>query len=148
MQSKERNRLERLAALGVRSEISTPPGEPKMSAVILELAAPLLEQHGKTPERAKTIISLAVAGWNKSMFPAEQQPAVETDLIDCFVPKDGSAEAVGVAVHLMDFVADRRAKLYPGLRKIILDFDVVIAGARLTLNVSSAPIPDRPLSER
>ena len=127
MQGKGQDRLDRLAALGVQSEVATPPGEPKMSAVILELAAPLLQQHGKTPERARAIISLAVAGWNKAMFPPEQQWAVEADLIDCFVPKDGSAEAVGVAVHLMDFVADRRAQLYPGLRKIIVDFDVVIA---------------------
>jgi hypothetical protein len=146
MRDRAQDRLERLAALGVRGEVATPPGEPKMSAVILELAAPLLERHGKTPERAEAIISLAVAGWNKAMFPAEHQPALETDLIDCFVPKDGSAEAVGVAVHLMDFIADRRAQLYPGLRKIILDYDVVIAGGRLTLNVSSAPIQDRPSS--
>jgi hypothetical protein len=143
MPSKEQDRLDRLAALGVKSETSTPPGEPKMSAVILGLAAPLLEQHGKTAERAKAIIALAIAGWNKSMFPPERQPAIETDLIDCFVPKDGSAEAVGVAVHLMDFIADRRAKLFPDLRKIIVDYEVIIAGGRLTLNVSSAPIPDR-----
>jgi hypothetical protein len=114
-----------------------------MSAVILELVAPLIERHGKTAERAKTIISLAIAGWNKSMFPVERQAAIETDLIDCFVPKDGSAAAVWVAVHLMDFVADSRAKLFPTLRKIIVDYEVVIATGRLTLNVSSAPIPDR-----
>src|SRR5947209_4150317 len=132
MPSEGQGRLERLVALGVRGEVATPPGEPRMSAVILELAAPLLERHGRTPERARAVISLAVAGWNKSMFPVEQQPAVETDLIDCFVPKDGSAEAVGVAIDLMDFVADRRAQLYPGLRKIIVDFDVVVAGGRLT----------------
>jgi hypothetical protein len=142
MKRKEPNRLDRLAALGVKSEIATPPGEPKMSAVILELAAPLLERHGKTAERVE-IISLAVASWNKSMFPAERQPAIESDLIDCFMPRDGGAEAVGVAVHLMDFVADRRAKLFPGLRKIVVDYEVVIADGRLTLNVSSAPIPDR-----
>src|SRR5262245_51720587 len=99
MQSHDKSRQERLAALGFKSEISTPPGEPKMSAVILQLVEPLLQQHGKTPERAKAIISVAVAGWNKSMFSVEHQPAVETDLIDCFVPKDGSAKAVGVAVE-------------------------------------------------
>jgi hypothetical protein len=143
MHSKEQGRLDRLAALGIKSERSTPSGEPKMSAVILELAAPLLERHGKTAERAKAIIALAVAGWNKSMFPAGQQPAIETDLIDCFVPRDGSAEAVGVAVDLMDFVADRRAKLFPDLRKIIVDYEVIVADGRLTLNVTSAPIPGR-----
>jgi hypothetical protein len=141
MQSKDKNRLERLTALGVTSEISTPPGEAKLSAIILQLAEPLLKQHGKTEERAKAIISLAIAGWNKSMFPPDQQPAIENDLIDWFVPKDGSAEAVGVAVHLMDAIADRRAKLFPNLRKIIVDYEVVISGGRLTLNVLSAPIP-------
>jgi hypothetical protein len=106
-QSKDMSRRERLAALGVKSEISTPDGEAKMSAVILQVVEPLLKQHGKTAERAKAIISLAIAGWNKSMFPVEQQPAIEADLIDCFVPKDGSAEAVGAAINVMDFVADR-----------------------------------------
>ncbi len=144
MDSKEPSRLERLGALGVRSEIATPQGEPKMSAVILELAAPLLERYGKTAERIDTIISLAVAGWNRSMFPVEHQPAIEKDLIDCFVPKDGRADAVGMAVHCMDLVADRRAKLYPDLHKIIVDYKAVIALGRLTLNVSSAPIPNLP----
>jgi hypothetical protein len=76
------------------------------------------------------------------MFPPEKQAAVETDLIDYFVPKDGSAEAVGVAINFMDLVADRRQQLFPDLRKIIVDYDVEIGGGQLTLNVTSAPIPD------
>ena len=46
-----------------------------------------------------------------------------------------------VAVHIMGTAADRREKLFPGLRKIIVDYEVEIAGDRLTLNVTSAPIP-------
>jgi hypothetical protein len=143
MRKNAEDRLKRLLALGVQREIATPPGEPRMSAVLLEIAAPLLEKHGKTAERAKTIIALTVAGWNKSQFPAERQPAVETDLIDCFVPRDSSAEAVGVAIDMMDFVADRRARLYPDLRKVVVDFEVIIADGRLTLNATSAPLRDR-----
>jgi hypothetical protein len=138
----DEERWKRLAALGAKREIPTPEGQAKMSAVILELAEPLLKKHGKTSERVQAIISLAIAGWNKSMLPPDHQPAIEKDLIDCFVPKDGSAEAIGVAVDLMDFIADRREKLFPGLHKLIVDYDVVISGARLTLNVTSAPIPD------
>ena len=141
MQSNDKNRSERLAAFGIKREISTPLGEEKMSAVILQLAEPLLKQHGQTEERAKTIIALAIAGWNKSMFPPDSQPAIENDLIDWFVPKDGRAEAVGVAVDLMDAIAERRVKLYPNLRKIIVDYEVVISGGSLTLNVTSAPMP-------
>ncbi len=94
MKNQDKDRLER---------------QEKMSAVILQLAEPLLKRHGKTAEQAEAIISLAVAGWNKSLLPPDHQPEIEKELIDCFVPKDGSAEAVGVAIHFMDFVAARRA---------------------------------------
>ena len=49
---------------------------------------------------------LTIAGWNKSMFPPDKQPIIEKDLIDIFVPKDGSAEAVGVAIDFMDMVLE------------------------------------------
>ena len=147
MPNKDEKRCERLAALGVKREMPTPEGEAKMSAVILQLAEPLMKQHGTTAERAEALLMLTIAGWNKSMFPPDKQPLVENDLINAFVPKDGSAEAVGVAVEVMDIVAEQRQKLFPDLRKIIVDYDVEIGGGRLTLNVSSAPIPDLGQSE-
>jgi hypothetical protein len=101
-----------------------------------------MKRHGKTAERAEAIIMLTVAGWNKSMFPPDKQPLVEKELIDAFVPKDGSAEAVAVAVEMMDIIADRRQQLFPDLRKIIVDYKITIGGGRLTLDVSSAPIPN------
>jgi len=108
MPIKDKDRWERLAALGVQREIPTPGGEAKMSAVILQLAEPLLKQHGKTPQRAEAIILLTIAGWNKSMFSPDRQPLIEKELIDSFVPKDGNAEDVGVAVQIMDMVVERR----------------------------------------
>ncbi len=147
MTNKDETRWERLAALGVKREMPTPEDEAKMSAVILQLAEPLMKQHGTTAERAEALLMLTIAGWNKSMFPPDKQPLVEKDLINAFVPKDGSAEAVGVAVEVMDIIVERRQKLFPDLRKIIVDYDVEIGGGRLTLNVSSAPIPDLGQSE-
>ena len=47
-----------------------------------------------------------------------------------------------MAVEVLDIIAERRQKLFPDLRKIIVDYEVEIGGGRLTLNVSSAPIPD------
>ena len=142
MSQKDTERWKRLAALGAKSEIPTPEGEAKMSAVILQLAEPLMKKQGNTAEKAQAIIMLTIAGWNKSMFPPDKQPLIEKDLIDAFVPKDGSAEAVGVAVEVMDIIAERRQNLFPDLRKIIVDYEVEIRGGRLTLNVTSAPIPD------
>ena len=45
----DEERRKRLAALGAKAEIPTPEGEAKMSAVILQLAEPLMKQHGITP---------------------------------------------------------------------------------------------------
>ncbi len=142
MSSKAKERWERLKALGAKGEIPTPEGEAKMSAVITKLAEPLLKQHGTNAKRAETIISLTVAAWNKSMFPLDKQPIIEKELIDCFVPKDGSAESVGVITHIMDTVAERREALFPDLRKVIVDYELDISGDRLNLNVTSAPVPD------
>jgi len=147
MPNMDEKRWERLAALGVKREMPTPEGEAKMSAVILQLAEPMMKQHGTTAERAEGLLMLTIAGWNKSMFPPDMQPLVEKDLINAFVPKDGSAAAVGVAVEVMDIIAERRQRLFPDLREIIVDYEVEIGGGRLTLNVSSAPIPDLGQSE-
>jgi len=141
MASKAEDRWERLAALGVKREIPTPEGEARMSAVILQLAEPLLKKSGKTPQQAEAIIMLTIAAWNKSMFPSDKQPLIEKDLIDSFVPKDGNAEDVGVAVEIMDTMVERRENLFPDLRKIIVDYTCTISGGRLTLEVDSAPIP-------
>jgi hypothetical protein len=142
MSSKNEERWKRLEALGAKGEIPTPEGEAKMSAVITKLAEPLLKQHATNAERAEVIISLTVAAWNKSMFPLDKQPIIEKELIDCFVPKDGSAESVGVVAHIIDTLAERREELFPDLRKVIVDYELDISGDRLNLNVTSAPVPD------
>jgi hypothetical protein len=142
MPSNDTERWNRLSALGAKREIPTPEGEAKMSAVVLEVAGPLLKKHGKTPERAEAVIMLVIAGWNKALLPPDKQPALEKDIIDRLVPADGSAEAVGVAVYIMDMAAERREKLFPDIRKLIVDYKMEIADGRLTLNVTSAPIPE------
>jgi hypothetical protein len=142
MATKDEERWERLAALGFKREIPTPEGQARMSAVILQLADPLIKQHAKTVERAKAIISLVIAGWNKSLFPPDKQPLVEKELIDRFVPKDGSAATVGTVIHVMDMIGDRRVKEFPGLNKVIVDYKLEVSGNNLNLNISSAPIPD------
>ena len=142
MPSRDQERWKRLAALGAKREIPTPKGEARMSAVILEVAEPLLRQYAQTPERAQTVIMLTVVGWNKSLFPPDKQPVVEKEIIDQLVAEDGSGEAIGVVVDIMDTAADRREKLFPDLRKVIVDYEVEISGDSLNLNVSSAPAPD------
>jgi len=113
----------------------------KMSAVILTLAEPLLKKYGTDAKRAESIIALAIAAWNKAMFPAESQAGFEKTVIDIAVPSDGSAESVGVVIEVMELIEDRRKKLFPKLRVVIANYDLQVSQGRLTLNVGSAPIP-------
>ena len=106
MSIKDKERWERLAALGVKREMPTPEGEAKMSAVILQLAEPLMKQHGKTAERARGDPDADHRWLEQVDVPARQATDHRETLIDTFVPKDGSAEAVGVAVEVMDIVLE------------------------------------------
>jgi hypothetical protein len=74
MSIKDKERWERLAALGAKSEIPTPEGQAKMSAVILQLAEPLIRQHGKTAEQAEAILMLTIAGWTSRCFHRRSRP--------------------------------------------------------------------------
>ena len=60
------------------------------------------------------------------------------------MPKDGYAEDVGTVVEVVDLIAERRARLFRGLRKLIVDFEVSFTPGNLTLNVTSATIPNSP----
>jgi hypothetical protein len=142
MSSKAEERWKRLAAIGAKREIPTPDGEARMSAVILEVAEPLIKQYATKPERAETVIMLVVFGWNKSLFPPDKQAVVEKEILDQLVPQDGSGEAIGMAIHIMDTVAERRLAMFPDLRKVIVDHKVEIVRGNLTLNVTSAAVPE------
>lgn len=142
MASKAEERWKRLAAMGAKGEIPTPEGEARMSAVILEVAEPLIKQYVETPERAKTVIMLVVFGWNKSLFPPDKQAVVEKEILDQLVPEDGSGEAIGMAVRIMDTAAERRQMMFPDHRKVIVDHEVEIVDGNLTLNVTSAAAPE------
>ena len=142
MSSKAEERWKRLAAMGAKGKIPTPEGEAKMSAVILEVAEPLIKQYAETPERAKTVIMLAVFGWNKSLFPPDKQAVVEKEILDQLVPQGGSGEAMGMAIHTTDTAAERRVAMFPDIRKVIVDHEVEIVGGNLTQNVTSAAAPE------
>jgi len=136
-QDKRKNRT----AFVVRGKVSRTGGEPEMSAVVLKLAEPVLKKYGNDARAVETIISLTIAAWNKALFRADRQDDIEKDIIDTLVPPDGDAGLVGVTMHVMDLIEERRKKLFPNLRKIIVDYDLQVAEGRIALNVASTWIP-------
>jgi hypothetical protein len=92
----------------------------------------------KTWEQARAVISLTIAGWNRSLVSEDDEPGVRKELIDRFVPKATDTDAIGAATQIMDIVAERRRQLFPGLRRTISDYDVRVVDGSLTLTVRSA----------
>jgi hypothetical protein len=60
------------------------------------------------------------------------------------VPPDGYAEVVGAVVEVMELIAERRMRLFPNIRKLVVDYELGFPPGNFTLNVTSAPIPTPP----
>ncbi len=135
--SKMRNRRKKRTAPAGRGRVVVVGGEPKMSGIILELADPLLDGDVSNPKEVDFIVQLTIAAWNKSMFSAERQAAMEKEIIDTLVPSDGDAQQVGTIIQALDIVDDRRKKLFPNLRRFVADYDLQVSEGRVALNVLS-----------
>ena len=118
-------------------------GETKMSEVILELADPLLDGDVSNAKEVDFIVQLTIAAWNKAMSPADRQNAMEKQIIDTLVPPDGKAELVGAVIQAMEIVDDRRKRLFPNLRRFVVNYDLQVSEGRVALNILSESMSAR-----
>jgi len=132
--SKKNNRKRQTVSAG---RVVIVDGDPKMSEVILELADPLLDGDVSNAKEVDFIVQLTIAAWNKAMFPADRQSAMEKQIIDTLVPPDGKAELVGALIQAMEIVDDRRKRLFPNLRRFVVNYDLQVSEGRVALNVIS-----------
>ena len=61
-------------------------------------------------------------------------------MMDTLLPPDENAETVGSILYLSDLIAERQKKYFPDIRKVIVDYELIVSGGDITLNVSSVPI--------
>ena len=108
-----------------------------MSEIILELADPLLDGDVSNPKEVDFIVQLTIAAWNEAMFSSDRQAAMEKEIIDTLVAPDGDAEQVGTIIQAMEIVDDRRKRLFPNLRRFVVDYDLQVSEGRVALNVLS-----------
>jgi len=109
-----------------------------MSAVILELADPLLKQHA--PDLTPKILALAMAGWNKAVLPADMREDIDRSVLEALGRDTDDEEARAVVTHIMEFMAEQRRKHYPHLWKCIVDYDIQESEGQINLNVVSTPL--------
>jgi len=140
MQIKGTEWRQRLSALGVTNVIPTPGDEAKKSAVILELADPLLDEDSTDAEHVESIVLLTILTWNKAMFSADSQDGIEKEILDALVPPDGDAELLAEIIQAMDLIEERRKRLFPDLYRIVYNYDLQVSEGKIALNVASAPL--------
>ena len=121
-------------------EFRESPDGIKMSEVILKLAEPLLKKYGDIDKRVRTIISLTIFEWNRLMLPEGERKKYQDKMMDTLLPPDENADTVGSILYLSDLIVERQKKYFPDIKKVIVDYELILSGGDITLNVSSAPI--------
>ena len=119
-----------------------PPTRPaiKISEALLTIAAPLRERY-REPHRLQAIMAMTVMAWNISLFPDEEQSHVQGMLLER-LPTQVSGEEVGVLLSTMDTLIARKRLLYPQVREYILTHHLSLVEDKVTLSVSTAPVPE------
>jgi len=112
----------------------------KMSEVILKLADPLLKQFGDNDKRIKTIISLTIFEWNRLMLPEDEREKFQNEMFDILLPPGNDADMVGSILNINQLIAVRQKKHFPDIKKIIVDYELIVSEGDITLNISSAPV--------
>ncbi len=119
--------------------VESPDGM-KMSEVILKLAEPLLKEFDDNDKHIKTIISLTIFEWNRLMLPEDEREKFQDEMLDTLLPSDDDVDMVGSLLYISDIIAERQKEYFPDLKKMIVDYELIISGGDITLNVSSAPV--------
>ena len=112
----------------------------KMSEVILKLADPMLKEYGDNDKQIKTIISLTIIEWNRIMFPKDVQKKFQDEMIDTLSPSVGEADTVGSILYISKLIAERQKKYFPDLKRLIVDYELIVSEGDISLNISSAPV--------
>ena len=121
-------------------EFRESPDGVKMSEVILKLAEPLLKKYGDIDKRIKTIISLTIIEWNRIMFPKDVGEKFQDEMIDTLSPEVGEADTIGSILYISKLIAKRQKKYFPDLKRLIIDYELIVSDGDITLNISSAPV--------
>jgi hypothetical protein len=119
-----------------RKIVEDPPDQVKMSEVLLDFAAPLLERF--EPEiPVKNIITIAIFGWNLSLLPEEEHSSFLDEMAGKLsLDKKGVEEMKDV----MTWLVDRRRKHFAEHRRHVLDYRLSDLGDRRNLQVVSISV--------
>jgi hypothetical protein len=120
------------------------PRAPKLSAVILDYARPLIENVGD--DQFEIAITLAVLCWNTALLPEDKQERELRSAIDRVArdAPEGFAEQMQTWTR---WLVDRKKTLFGHDRRMVVNYTIEDRGDLHHLYVSSTPIPDSPAAD-
>jgi len=100
----------------------------KMSEILPDFAKPLLSD-GQTHDAIRKALGFAALAWNYSIFPLDMRGET-AEKIDSLLRDEEVRK-------LWNFLLERKRRLYPENRRIILDYEIDFRETGLALNVVS-----------
>lgn len=112
----------------------------KLSAAIFNIAEPFLKKY---PDYKRTIviIDLAIVAWNISLTTGKAREELEGKMVE-LMPESLDGTGVASMVELSDILAERKTKLYPDIKHVILSHNLSFHDGEMTLDINSSPCND------
>jgi hypothetical protein len=98
--------------------IESPPGQKKMSEVLLDFVEPYSDQWRNEAE-LRTLLNIATLVWNASLLTGSQREEAIQDMIQA-VPPEGRVDFR----RILDDMIQRKMALFAGNKRAILSFEV------------------------
>lgn len=108
----------------------------KMSEVLLDFAEPLLaELEDEDYKSMGKAISFAMAIWNSSLLPENEQKKGLEDILEIVGEDDPEMRNVGE--YIVRMLLDRKKKYFPNNKRFIIDYEFGMKNGQSRLNVAS-----------
>ena len=77
---------------------------------------------------------------NRIMLPEGKREKFQYKMLDTLLPPGDEADTVGSILYISELIAERQKKYFPDLKRLIVDYELIVSDGDITLNISSAPI--------
>jgi hypothetical protein len=117
--------------------IVEPPGQVKMSKVIVDFIEPFME-FAEDEEAEEFVVMAAIMAWNSNLIPPQEQKK----FIKNFRKKMGTIDAELFKI-MLSMMRNYKEENYPDLKRFILDYQLLHTQEGMHLNVVSSMEPPK-----
>lgn len=121
---------------GMKVDTTGPlPGEPKLSAALIQLVAPFAG-HAKTLHEYRTLIAIGVTAWNLPLLKGPEHEVFYTEIIQPLLDSGGTE--LSLAAHEMfSTLLKRRERDFAQDKRLIVSYTVTDSGDEFKVAVAT-----------